>query len=84
MTRYPAKQIPTADPKLIPKPSAKLTTQLVEETVHGHNPIHGRSVNPGLSVSPLGERILLVTVGPLGAPRKGERKGEGLKPRGRK
>ena len=29
-------------------------------------------------MAPLGERILLVTAGPLGAPRKGERKGGGL------
>ena len=30
---------------------------------------------PGLTVVPLGERRLLVTSGPLGVPRKGERKG---------
>ena len=46
--------------------------------MHGRAPIHGLSVNPGLTVAPLGERILLVTAGPLGAPRKGERKGGGL------
>ena len=34
---------------------------------------------PGLTLEPLGERRLLLTAGPLGAPRKGYRKGEGLK-----
>ena len=34
---------------------------------------------PGLTVVPLGERRLLVTSGPLGAPRKGEKKEGGLK-----
>ena len=47
--------------------------------MHGHAPIHGRSVNPGLTVALLGERILLVTDGSIGAPRKGEQKGGGLK-----
>ena len=34
---------------------------------------------PGLTVAPLGERRLLVTVTPLGAPRNRERKGGRLK-----
>ena len=44
--------------------------------MHSHTPIHIRSVNPGLNVGPLGERILLVMDGFHGAPRKGEHKGE--------
>ena len=58
-----------------PEPATKLTERLTAETVHGHARIHGRSVNPGLTAAPLGERILLVTADPLGSPRKGERKG---------
>ena len=65
MPRYPAKQRPTADPKLNPELATKLTERLVAETVHGHAPIHGRSVNIGLTVAPLGERILLATAVPL-------------------
>ena len=45
--------------------------------MHGHAPIHGRSVNPGITMDPLEERIILVMAGPLGAPRKGELKREG-------
>ena len=59
-----------------PEPAKKLTERLVAETVHGHAPIYVRSVNPGLTVAPLGERRLLVTAGPLGAPRMGEKKGK--------
>ena len=62
------KQRPTADPKLNPEPATKLTEQLVAGTVHGHAPIHSRSINPGLNVAPLGERRLLVTAVPLGEP----------------
>ena len=62
---------------LNPEPATKLTERLAADTVHGHTHIHGRSVNPGLTVAPLGERRLLVTHGPLGAPRKVERKGGG-------
>ena len=47
--------------------------------MHGHAPIHGQSLNPGLTVALLGERRLLVTTNPLGVPRKGEQKGGGLK-----
>ena len=71
MPRYPNKQRPTTDPKLNPEPATKLTYRIAAETVHGHPPIHGRIVNPGLTVAPLGERIILVTAGLLGAPRKG-------------
>ena len=60
-----------------PEPATNLTKRLVAETVHGHTPIQGRSVNTGLNVAPLGEIRLLVTDTPLGAPRKGEQKGEG-------
>ena len=67
--------MPTSEPKLNPEPATKLTERLAAENVHGHSPIHGWSVNPGLTVAPLGERILLVKSGPLGAPRRGERKG---------
>ena len=59
-----------------PEPATNFTEQLAAETVHGQAPIHGRSVNPGLTVPPIRERRLLVMAGPLGAPRKGERKGE--------
>ena len=52
-----------------PEPAKHLTEQLAEETVHGHALIHLRSVNPGLAMVLLGERRLLVTAGPLGAPR---------------
>ena len=62
-----------------PKPATKLTEGLAAETVHGHTPIHGWSVNPGLTLATLGERRLLVAAGPLGVPRNGEQKGEGLK-----
>ena len=65
---YPSKQRPTTDPDLNPKPATKLTERLATETVDGHAPIHGWSVNPGITVAPLGERRLLVAVGPLGAP----------------
>ena len=75
--RYSAKQRPTADPKLNPEPATNFTEELAVETVHGHAPIHGRIVNPGLTVAPIRERRLLVTAGPLGAHRKGERKGGG-------
>ena len=71
------KKRPTADPDLNPEPTTKLTEQLAVDTVHDHAPIHGCSVNPGLSVALLGERRLLVMVRPLEAPRKGELKGEG-------
>ena len=71
--------MPTADPKLNPKLATKLAEQLAAEIVHGHAPIHGWSVNPGLTVAPLGGRRLLVTASPLGAPRKVEQKGGGLK-----
>ena len=47
------------------------------ETVHGHAHIHNWSVNSVLPVALLGERILLVTDGPLEVPRIGELKGEG-------
>ena len=77
MPRYPAKQRPNADPDLNPESATKMTHRLAAETVHGHDPIHGRSVNPGLTVAPLGEIRLLVTAGLLGAPKKGELKGEG-------
>ena len=79
MPHYTAKQIPTAEPKLNPEPTTKLTERLAVETLHGHAPIHSRSVNPGLTVAPVGERRLLVTAGTLGEPRKGELKGGGLK-----
>ena len=62
-----------------PEPATKLTDRLTADTVHGHAPIHGQSVNPGLTVAWLGERRLLVTTGPLGAPRKGDIKGGGVK-----
>ena len=65
-----------ADLKLNPNPATKLTEQLVAETVHGHAPIHGRSVNPGLTVDLLEDRRLLVTAAPIGALSKGELKGE--------
>ena len=52
MPRYPAKQRPTAGPKLNPKPVTKLTERLAEETVHGHAPIHGRSANPRTNIKP--------------------------------
>ena len=55
-----------------PEPATNLTERLAVETVHGQAPIHGRSVNPGQTVAPLGERRLLVMAAPLGAPRKGE------------
>ena len=74
---YTVKQRPTADPEMNPEPATKLTEKIAAETVHGHAPIHGRSVNPGLTMAPIGERRLLVTAGPLGAHRKGELKGEG-------
>ena len=73
------KKRPTTDPDMDPEPEKSLTERLASETVHGHVPIHGRSVNPGLTVSLLGERRLLVTAAPLGASRKGELKGEGKK-----
>ena len=57
---------------LILNPQKKLTEQVEAETVYGHAPIHGRSVNPGLTVAPPGGRRILVTAGPLEAPRKGE------------
>ena len=60
-----------------PKSATNLTEGLAAETVHGHAPIHGYSVNPGLTVAPLGERRLLVTAGLLGAPRKRELNGKG-------
>ena len=63
-----------------PEPATKLTDRLAAETLHGHAPIHSRSVNPGLTVAPLGERIILVTAVLLGEPRKGEIKGGFLKP----
>ena len=72
--------MPAANPDLNPEPAIKLTERLTEETLHGYAPIHGRSVNPGLTVALLGERIILVTAGPLVNPRKGEQKGECLKP----
>ena len=53
MPRYPAKQRPTADPKLNPELATKLTERLVAETVHGHATINGQSVIPGLTVSTL-------------------------------
>ena len=77
MPRYSDKQRPTADPELNPEPAKKLTERLAAETVHGHAPVHGRSVNPGLTMDPVWERRLLVTVVPLGSSRKGELKGEG-------
>ena len=77
MPRYPAKQRPTADPKLNPELATKLTERLVAETVHGHAPIHGQSVNIGLTVSTLRLIIILVTIGPLGKPSKGDQKEEG-------
>ena len=46
MSRCPAKQSPTADPKLNPELATKLTEQLVEGTVNGPSPIHGESANP--------------------------------------
>ena len=67
-----------------PEPATKLTERLAAETLHGHAPIHGMSVNTGLTVAPLGERRLLVTASPLGAPRKGERKEKVKKTIGRK
>ena len=66
--RYPAKTIPAADPELNPEPATNMTEQLTTETVHGHAPIHSRSVNPRLTLAPIGERRLSVTAGPLGAP----------------
>ena len=75
--RYSAKQRSTDEPKLNPVPATKLTDQLAAETMHGHALIHVQSVNPGLTMDPLEERKVLVTAGPLGAPRKGERKGGG-------
>ena len=77
MPRYLAKQRPTSDPGLNPGPAKKLTERLAAETVHGHAPIHGQSVNPGITVSSIGERGLLVTDVPVGAPSKGEIKWEG-------
>ena len=74
---YPDKQSPTTDPKLNPEPAKKLNERLAAENVHGHTPIHGQSVNPGLTVALIGERRILVTDGHLGAPMKGELKGEG-------
>ena len=62
---YSAKKRPTADPKLNPEPATKLTEQLAADTVYGH------MQTPGLTVVLLGERIILVTAGPLGAHRKG-------------
>ena len=49
-----------------PEPGTKLTERLAVETVHGHDPINGRSVNPGLTVTPLGEKKLVVMAAPLG------------------
>ena len=77
MLHCPAKQRTTADPDLNLEPTTKLTEKLAAKTVHGHAPIYGRSLNPGLTVAPLGKRRLLVTAAPPGAPRKGEIKGEG-------
>ena len=54
-----------------------MTERLTAETLHGPAPIHRISVNTGLTVDLLGEKILLVTTGPLGVPRKGYQKGEG-------
>ena len=71
--------MPAANPDLNPEPAIKLTERLTEETLHGYAPIHGRSVNPGLTVALLGERIVLVTAGPLVEPSKGEQRGGGLK-----
>ena len=62
---YPSRQRQTTDSKLNPKPATKLTDQLMAETVHGHAPIQVQSVNPGLTMAPLGERRLLVTARPL-------------------
>ena len=59
------------------EPATKLTERLAADTLHGHAHIHIRIVNLGLTVAPIGERMLLVTDVPLGAPRKGERKGGG-------
>ena len=77
MPRCTAKQRPTADPKPNPELATKLTEKLSAETVHGHATIYGRSVNPGPTVVSLGEIILLVMTGSLGAPSKGEQNGEG-------
>ena len=46
MPRYLSKQRPTADPNMNPKPATKLTERHMTGTVHGHAPIHSRSVNP--------------------------------------
>ena len=77
MPRYPAKKMPTADPKLNPDLATKLTERLVAETVHGHATIHSHIVNSGLTVSTLGDKIFLVMTGILGEPSKGDQKGEG-------